>query len=435
MASSWTSLLAAVFFPLVFAPAPSRSYSWKFTSSPQQCSNLTIDITGSGGSPPYHVLVIPFGASPLSDGIEVRRIVEEVFNDSSVSFQLKYPESSQLVAVVSDSTGFGTGGTSVAAQVTTSDDDSCFNSTVSASPDFYFDLDPTNQIVQCTASRVYWNTSQVEGAFTLLGVIPGGDSFVVPQGQLTTEDGDTGFFWTPSVLGGTTLMLIGGDDRGNGTGGSTTFTVSSGSYNSSCIASDSPSSTPGNPAGGTYATNSAGATTGSGDEGSSVNVGAIIGGVIGGVSGIIVLLLLLWFARKRYNEKRSQREKPTPVDLLDENDPADAPAQNDLPQYYQPEPFPMRGPASPTATSGNDTSQTGDGILARPISTVLSDTGTSTTSAGMSGASGTRKLAAGPRQFRAVNVIQHEDAGPSESTDNQEGETIELPPAYTNIRK
>lgn len=36
----------------------------------------------------------------------------------------------------------------------------------------------------------------------------------------------------------------------------------------------------------------------------------------------------------------------------------------------------------------------------------------------------------GPSQLRPVNIIQHDDAGPDEGS-----ETIELPPAYTNIRR
>jgi len=54
-----------------------------------------------------------------------------------------------------------------------------------------------------------------------LGVIPGGQSFAVPAGDITTvpEQG-TGFSWKPPLRGGTTLFLLGGDNRGNGTGGS-----------------------------------------------------------------------------------------------------------------------------------------------------------------------------------------------------------------------
>ena len=39
-----------------------------------------------------------------------------------------------------------------------------------------------------------------------------------------------------------------------------------------------------------------------------------------------------------------------------------------------------------------------------------------------------------PPSFRAVNIIQHDDAGPGEPSPQEEPETIELPPAYTNIK-
>jgi hypothetical protein len=65
----------------------------------------------------------------------------------------------------------------------------------------------------------------------------------------------TGFPWDPSIRAGTTLILVGGDNRGNGSGGSTTNLVSAGiQSNISCLSNASPSSTAGNPAGGTYPT-------------------------------------------------------------------------------------------------------------------------------------------------------------------------------------
>lgn len=81
----------------------SAAYTWNFATPPQQCSNLTVSLVGSGGVPPYRLLVLPSGPSPLSSGIEVRTILDVPFPDDSttVSFQLKYPANSQLVAVVS----------------------------------------------------------------------------------------------------------------------------------------------------------------------------------------------------------------------------------------------------------------------------------------------------------------------------------------------
>lgn len=176
-------------------------YSFTFTSQPQQCANLSLQISGSG-EPPYSVLIIPYGPTPLSNNVEVRTIVYQQFpgDDSSSSFQLKYPATSQFVAVVShhshpnpaspitgrasidfilnhphvyslsffrsqvsDNSGFGSGGTSVAATVINSTDTSCFNASQTVSPDFPYNINPPNQVVQCSPSRLWWDSSQVQG--------------------------------------------------------------------------------------------------------------------------------------------------------------------------------------------------------------------------------------------------------------------------------
>lgn len=80
----------------------SVAYTWNFVNPPQQCSNLTVSLAGSGGVAPYRILVLPFGPTPLTNSLEVRRILDVPFPDgeTSVSFQLNYPANSQLVAVV-----------------------------------------------------------------------------------------------------------------------------------------------------------------------------------------------------------------------------------------------------------------------------------------------------------------------------------------------
>ena len=97
MAPRLRPLLAAVPYAALAA-----AYSFNFKNTPRQCQNLEIGITGSG-KPPYSVLIIPFGPTPLPNSIEARRITDVSFNgtESSVSFQLKFPENSQFVAVVS----------------------------------------------------------------------------------------------------------------------------------------------------------------------------------------------------------------------------------------------------------------------------------------------------------------------------------------------
>lgn len=87
---------------LVLPASLVSGYSFTFTSEPQQCANLSLQISGSG-EPPYSVLIIPYGPTPLANNVEVRTIVYQPFpgNESSYSFQLNYPATSQFVAVVS----------------------------------------------------------------------------------------------------------------------------------------------------------------------------------------------------------------------------------------------------------------------------------------------------------------------------------------------
>ena len=87
------------------ATVPGASaYTWNLRNNPQQCQNLTIDLIGGDGQPPFRILIIPFGPSPLPNNTEARRIQEIVFATGDAkngNVMLNYPENSQFVAVVS----------------------------------------------------------------------------------------------------------------------------------------------------------------------------------------------------------------------------------------------------------------------------------------------------------------------------------------------
>ncbi|KAI0720720.1 hypothetical protein C8T65DRAFT_273208 [Cerioporus squamosus] len=420
------------------------AYSFKFSTTPKQCQNLTVDITGEGTGP-YTLLLVPFGPTPLPNAIEARHITNVAFNTStSVTFQLRFPENSQFVAVVSDANGFGTGGTSTAVTVLAGDD-GCFDPTKTSQAPWFFHIDPDGILTTCTPTRIWWNDGDPQGTPQFQGVIPGGQSFDIPVGSTSTETGKgIGFNWTPAVRISTTLLLLGGDDRGPGIAGSNIYTLQQGN-SQSCLNGSSPSSTPGSPAGGSYptSTDGSGVNTGGG-SGGGTNVGAIVGGVIGGVVGAIAIALILLFVIRRKRFHQSQHVKERPVDLLQDGDGDGHVGDNRLPEYYQPEPFVLPDPtiastheSSPPGTRPSGSARHSTDRRESFLSTSTSDVaGGAYLRAGSSVPSTSARKSPVPPSFRPVNIIQHDDAGLADQppAPEEEPETIELPPAYTNIK-
>ena len=86
---------------LLAAPALVAAYSWQFENSPVQCGELDLKITGSG-KPPYRALFLPAGTAPNSNGVDLRKVINVPFNDSS-SLKIPafpYPSGSNFVVVV-----------------------------------------------------------------------------------------------------------------------------------------------------------------------------------------------------------------------------------------------------------------------------------------------------------------------------------------------
>ncbi|KAK7048761.1 hypothetical protein R3P38DRAFT_3345796 [Favolaschia claudopus] len=411
-------------------PAAVDSYTWNLNYNPTQCGNVSITV--AGGSPPYQVLVVPYGSSPLPNNIEARKIQDEgPFQSANISFKINYPHNSQFVAVVSDSSGFASGGTSVGVLVITSGDASCFDASQNVKPQFVYSIVPDGVIAQCSPTRLWWDPSAgVQGTPRFHGVIPGGDSFEIPQGSITqVPEQGTGFSWTPPLRGMSTFLLVAGDNRGNGTGGSTLYIVGSGANNdNSCLKSDSPTSTVGNPAGGSYQTGTNGGNSGGGGGGGGgggitnnsredTHYGAIVGGTVGGVVFVVAMGVVAFLLVRRRRMNRKEQFRP---DLLtaegDEGDDHTGAPRNELPQFYQPKPFIVADPAGNRSSVDGLTADGRTDSQGRPISIVASDdtrSGTPDPSMIMSGRTG---KSAPMQQLRPVNIV-------------------ELPPAYTNIRK
>ncbi|KAF8269216.1 hypothetical protein EI94DRAFT_1725804 [Lactarius quietus] len=405
---SWLVIPFFLFFSLNYTAA----YTWQFTSQPGQCQNVSVAVQGSG-QPPYSLLLIPSGPTPLPNNTEVRNIQNIPFtgNSTSLSFNLNYPANSSFVAVVSDSSGFGTGGTSTPVTVLQSSDSSCYNPTQGIQLPFLFFADPSGGITQCESVRWWWQQNSVRGTVNFYGVIPGGDAFNIPQSSLSTNNSTgTGFSWTVDITGGTDILIIGGDGRGIGTGGAAPFTVAY-SANNTCMSGTSPSSTAGSPAGGSYPTSTG--NWSNNQSGKHSNTGIIAGGVAGGLALMVAVALLAFFYPRRPGYAAISKERPVNVLIDDEDD--NGPHQ-DLPHYYAPQPYLVSDP-NIGGTSGAPSTP----VIQHPH--------------GMSAAATTMHKSALPDQMRSVNIIQHDDAGSSEVPSGaSEPETIELPPAYTNIR-
>jgi hypothetical protein len=176
------SLTVILLFPLLV-----NAYTWQFTSQPIQCSTVSLAIRGSGGQPPYSLLILPTGASPLPQNVEVRPVLNIPFSGTSttLSFKLNYPENSSFVAVVrsylsrhifaiSSSYRFS----SFAGQrseriwyrwrqhfdhrppIVRS---SCYNTSKPAHPTWYFNIDPPGGLTQCESVRNWWEAPDVNG--------------------------------------------------------------------------------------------------------------------------------------------------------------------------------------------------------------------------------------------------------------------------------
>src|SRR5438132_770866 len=90
-------VLALVVFPL-----SANTYSFEFTSQPIQCQDLSLKITGTGGNPPYQLVLVPSGPTPLPGDVEPRIVTVKNFtsNQDTLTFKLQYPGNSKFVAVV-----------------------------------------------------------------------------------------------------------------------------------------------------------------------------------------------------------------------------------------------------------------------------------------------------------------------------------------------
>ena len=153
----------------------------------------------------------------------------------------------------------------------------------------------------------------------------------------------------------------------------------------------------------------------------------IAAAVAGGLAVFIIGALILFFLRRR--RPRQHRHKVRRMDIIDVDDDAGDSTgpvrQNELLHLYRPSPLPLTDLSVKTGSTY---------YTWTPPDTPYTTASSSRASLmpGMISGKGV------PRSPRGVQYVQHDDAGPStlvHAADTQESQTIEIPPAYTALRR
>ncbi|KAF8629317.1 hypothetical protein AX15_003511 [Amanita polypyramis BW_CC] len=409
------ALLLALLLPMV-----SAAVTWKFNAPPLQCKNLTMTVTGLTGTPPYHAIVVPFGPA----GTATEQVIDIPFNSDqeTINFPINYPEGAQFVVSIKDATDFVANGTSAAWTVLKNDADASCLSNATSVP-FTFVLTP-ELFTQCIATEILWSSDSLQGsAPTFFAVVPNQQSFTIPVTNLTNiTEQITAFYWAPPIRGGTEFTLVGGTANGLVVARNISYTVNL-SYESGCLSGAGAGSSPaGSSIISTSTVSNPLPTHPSGNGGSTskyrgLNVIAIACGTAAAFLAILLAILLFLFLRRRKRHPRA-----LPINLLDDQ-PRQVSQWSEGQEDVRPRPFFLH--QDPQTFTESDKSLVGDRMGYGSNSALLTSNSTSTLSLNQSR----------QQQTRAPNIIQHRDAGPGAPSLRGGQDTIELPPAYTDVRR
>jgi hypothetical protein len=154
---------------------------------------------------------------------------------------------------------------------------------------------------------------------------------------------------------------------------------------------------------------------------SIANLFSLSGSLVGALV-LFAIVVAFYFLRRR----SSAFSKERPLNVLQDDEDISG-WHHDLPQYYAAEPFLIPEPTIRGTSEATSTQE-------RPLSMSTADIQGPQTP--MTATTTTTRKSAVPHQLRPINIIQHDDAGPRDDLSSHgDPQTIELPPAYTNIRQ
>ncbi|KAI6136581.1 hypothetical protein F5141DRAFT_1208913 [Pisolithus sp. B1] len=388
-----------------------------------ECSPFTISWTG--GQSPFQISIFPAFDVP-----QFYSVPSSAYSGNQGSYtisQLLLPQGKKFVLTISDATGFATGGTTDVIQVAGSTSSSDCNTT---SPALSYTFNLPSSLQQC-APYVFNGYQGAVLPITLLGLIPGGESFVLQSGVTTTS-----YTWTADIQAGTSIMFAMLDAE-NRTGGSSDLETVELSNDASCLSSSSPSSTASIPQ-----SSQSGSSSPSTSTSKKVSSATIIGIVAGGLVALAALVFLGVFLIRKRRKSHSMYTLATTrnAPLLHSGELHDDPDTSTNAHVY---PFPyQRDLVRPSVPSGQTTPSMSnfapqDAYSLPRTSTSLPQTsvGTGTSnfapysdvgmSSTLSSARGKGSMTVMTAPTRFILHTDAEDAPPAVS------QVIELPPQYS----
>ncbi|KAF9787259.1 hypothetical protein BJ322DRAFT_711648 [Thelephora terrestris] len=414
-------LLASLFLLSCVLPSAYSTFTYEF-STLGSCDD--VEVSWTGGQAPFELLMVPvFGTLrtfqiPFSQVFGTLRTIQipasAVNNGKGVyNASVNFPPKQKMFLVMSDATGLGSGGTSLILEVGQHVSGNTCDPT-DPGPDFAFSLSET--FTRCETA-VFSQYDQAVQPITIVGFIPGGDSF-----QLNPPNGSTTYDWQVDLEVGTTVVFVVTDSQGRQGGVSHPMFVNN-SNDSSCLSPGFPTSTL------NFPTATLPAISSAGKKNSGPNVVTLALASLGGVLALaIVAALIFYFQRKRKRDSaHSEGSDPHRGELGPRRLSLD-PEEEEEPRPFdhtlddQVVSFITPFPDTQAATSSNHLRHSPEGsrdaLLGPPPS-------------GLSPSNRRPKLPSSPpRQLRYVVHTDVEDAMPKHG---EEG-VIELPPMYSGRR-
>ncbi|GJE87649.1 SKG6 domain-containing protein [Phanerochaete sordida] len=469
------ALLPTILLSSLFSTTLAANFTFDF-GTPTQCDNFPVSWTG--GSPPFELVLAPEFGTPRTFPVPSSSYTN---GKGSFQAQIPFPKDHKFLAIMSDASGFGSGGATTELTVGAAVSNTNCNTT-DPGVDFFFEL---NTALQQCRPYTFDNYTGAVQPVTIMGVIPGGETFV-----LDPPTGPTTYEWIADLAGGSNVMWIMSDSQGR-KGGSSDVKLVGISDDTTCLNANSPTSLSVMPsATASLSASSAGASSSAapgdasgGSSKTSSDTGAIVGGVFAGLFAIATIIAVtLFFLRRRKNRSTSyydENYKPRRGGRLESVD-LDAPvAMEDGHAASVISPYPYAGsvaslsqaggrasthnmaasshqllPMGASASSQHDRQTEYDTNLTNPYSAPsesaysrhrpsgselggMSTADRSSTYQGAETASMTssarRKAAmAGETTYRPTRFIVHQDL--EEAVPEDEGEVVELPPQYSERR-